>query len=120
MYAIVRGEMKGVGKLSVDGMAGKVLSRSAETVLRLDGAMAKKARPWLLDSFSKRWANRTLKSCSPWSSAKRGTLTGVLPLKRQTWSAKSDASDIRVYTTHIQVYPNIPTINQYILVYTIT
>ena len=84
MYAIVRGETKGVGKLSVDGMAGKVLSRSAETVLRLDGAMAKKARPWLLDSLSKRWANRTLKSCSPWSSAKRGTLTGVLPSKRQT------------------------------------
>ena len=84
MYAIVRGETKGVGKLSVDGMAGKVLSRSAETVLRLDGAMVKAARPWLPDSFAKRWANRTLKSCSPWSSAKPGTLTGVVPSKRQT------------------------------------
>ena len=52
--------------------------------VRLDGVMAKKARPWLLDSLSKRWANRTLKSCSPWSSAKRGALTGVLPSKRQT------------------------------------
>ena len=52
MYAIVRGETKGVGKLSVDGMAGKVLSRSAETVLRLDGAMAKKARPWLTGIFT--------------------------------------------------------------------
>ena len=79
-----QGRTKGVGKLSVDGMAGKVRSRSAEMVLCLDGAMVKDARPWLLDSLSKRWANRTLKSCSPWSSAKRGALTGVLPSKRQT------------------------------------
>ena len=60
IYAIVLGETKGLGKLSVDGMAGKVRLRSAETVLHLDGAMEKDARPWLPDSVLKRWANRTL------------------------------------------------------------
>ncbi len=83
MYTIVQGETKGVGKLLVDWMAGKFCSRSAETVLLLDGAMEKDARPWLDDSFLKGWANRALWCCSPWSSSMAGGWTRREPLKRQ-------------------------------------
>ena len=60
MYVIVMVETKGVSKLSVDLIAGNVLSRRAEMVWSLVGQMVKVSIPWLLDSASKRWASRSL------------------------------------------------------------
>jgi hypothetical protein len=66
MCAAVAGVTKGVGKFSVHLIAGKVEWGRAEMVLALAGQMARTA-PWLLDSASKRWQNRSLWRSSPWS-----------------------------------------------------
>jgi hypothetical protein len=55
----------GVGWLSVDSIAGKVLSRRAETVRCLHWLISKADMDWLQDRTENSWANSMLK----WTSS---------------------------------------------------